>query len=67
MSAKFLYTMWIIVISAVNGDVLDEEAGSKPMTLEECNRMLIEKGPIPVHDGKAIFAVCRKAEGKVGT
>jgi len=58
--------MWIIVISAINGDVIDEQIGSTPMTLEDCNRTLIEKGPIPVHDGKAIFAVCRKVESKVG-
>lgn len=67
MSVNVLYTMWIIVISSINGEVIDQQAGSTPMSLEQCSRTLIEKGPIPAHDGQAIFAVCRKAEGKVGT
>lgn len=60
-----LYTIYLIVISAITGDVIEEYVASPPMTLEECNRTLIEKGPIPVHEDKAVFGACRKIEPKV--
>lgn len=60
-----LYTIWVIVINATNGDVIEQYVSSQPMTLEKCNTTLIEKGPIPVHDGKAVVAVCQKVDSKV--
>ena len=67
MSVKVLYTIWIYIISATNGDLIDEYGGGKAMTLEQCSQALIDKGPIPAQDGKAVFAVCKKLEGRVST
>jgi hypothetical protein len=65
MPVKLLYTIWVLVISSTDGHVIEEYVGSQPMTLERCNISLIEKGPIPVHDGKAVVAMCRKVESRV--
>lgn len=62
---KVLYTIWVFVISSSNGELVDQYVGTTPYTLEQCNRTLIEKGPIPAHDGKAVFAVCKKLDAKV--
>lgn len=67
MSVKALYVIWVFIINATNGELIDEHGGTQAMTLEDCNRTLIEKGPIPAQDGKAVFAVCKKLEGKVNT
>jgi hypothetical protein len=59
---KALYTIVVYLINATTGDLEREIVSSKPLTLEQCNLALIERGPVPVKDGQATFMVCRKDE-----
>jgi hypothetical protein len=60
-----LYVIVVYLLNASNGELESEYVSSKPLTLEVCARSLIERGPVPVKDGQAQFAVCRKLEAKV--
>jgi hypothetical protein len=54
---------WVIVIwflNATTGEPESQYVASKPMSIEECNLALIERGPVPVRDNKAQFAYCQK-------
>jgi hypothetical protein len=63
-----LYVVVVYLISAVNGELQQELVSSKPMTAEACMEALSDRGPVPVRDGLAQFAVCKKVEGgKVST
>lgn len=55
---KWLIVVWLI--NAATGEPEREYVSSKPLTLEECNRALIERGPVPVKDNQAQYAFCQK-------
>jgi hypothetical protein len=59
---NLLYVILITIISAVDGQVIEQYTDGEPVTLEQCNRTLIEKGPIPAHDGLAIVASCKRVD-----
>lgn len=61
---KAIYQIIVFLLNATTGELEQEYASSQPMTLEACDRALIERGPVPVKDNQAQFAVCRKVETK---
>lgn len=60
-----LYVIIVFLINATTGEVESEYASATPLTLKQCNQVLIERGPVPVRDNQAQVAVCRKIEAKV--
>lgn len=62
---KTLYVIVIYLLNSTTGDLEQELRSSTPLTLEQCNRVLIERGPVPVKDGLAQMAVCQKLKGEV--
>jgi hypothetical protein len=61
-----VYVIIVYLLNANTGDVEQTYVSSKPMTAEACLTALSERGPVPVKDGLAQFAVCQKAEDKAG-
>lgn len=57
-----LYAIVIYLISATTGDLQQEYQSSKPMLLADCHAALIARGPVPVKDGMAQFAVCKRLD-----
>lgn len=64
---KALYVIVVLLLNATTGEVEDEQVSNVPMSLEDCTKTLVERGPVPVTDGVAIVAGCRKLEAKVTT
>lgn len=61
---KALYSIIVFMLNATTGEPEQEYASSQLLTIEECNQALIERGPVPVKDNQAQYAVCRKVETK---
>jgi hypothetical protein len=61
---KALYVIVVYLLNATTGEPEQEYRSAMPMTLEECSRTLTDRGPVPVKDGLATFAVCSKLEAK---
>lgn len=55
-----LYVIVIFFINATSGEYLFEIKGNKPMTLEECTKTLMERGPQAAVDNVAQVGVCMK-------
>lgn len=55
-----LYVIVLYLINATTGELEHTLVSDEPLTLEQCNKVLIERGPVPVVDGLAQFAVCQK-------
>jgi hypothetical protein len=62
-----LYVIVIYLLNATTGDVEQTYVSSKPMTAQVCMEALSDRGPVPVKDGLAQFAVCKKVEGETST
>jgi hypothetical protein len=62
-----LYVIVVYLLNASNGELESEYVSSEPVTLEVCAQSLIDRGPVPVKDGQAQFAFCRKLDVKVTT
>lgn len=63
-----LYVIVIYFISATTGEYQGELKSEKPMTLQECTKTLIERGPVNVVDGVAQVGACTKYDnGHVDT
>jgi len=62
-----LYVIVIYLLNATTGDVERTYVSSKPMTVEVCLAALSERGPVPVKDEQAQFAVCKKVEDETAT
>ena len=62
---KALYVIVVYLLNATTGEPEQEYRSATPMTLEDCSRALMERGPVPVKDGLATYAVCSKLEAKV--
>lgn len=57
-----IWVVCILLLSAVDGSILEEVHGRTLMTLEECNKSI--EGKIePVKDGVAVEYRCHKVEG----
>lgn len=60
-----LYVIVIMFINSATGEYMFEVQGAKPMTLEECTKTLVERGPVSAKDETAQFGVCKRYdEGK---
>ena len=64
---KAFYVIVIYLLNSTTGDLEQELRSSTPLTLEQCNQALIDRGPVPAKDGLAQVAVCQKLTGKVST
>lgn len=62
-----VYVLWAIVMSATTGEVLEGQPLSDPLTLDECLKAQVERGPVPVMDGKAAIFVCTRPETGITT
>jgi len=62
---KAFYVIVIYLLNSTTGDLEQELRSSAPLTLEECNQVLIDRGPVPVKAGQAQMAVCQKLKGEV--
>ena len=52
------FMLWVLVLNATTGDLIDSHPEGVAMSPEECLRAMTEKGPQPVRDGKATVYVC---------
>lgn len=52
-------TLYVIVILFINST-----QGNKPMTLEECTKVLVERGPVKAEDVAQVGVCKRYDEGK---
>jgi hypothetical protein len=62
---KTLYVIVVYLLNSTTGDLEHELRSSTPLTLEQCNQALIDRGPVPAKDGLAQMAVCQKLKGDV--
>lgn len=62
---KALFIIVVYLLNAKTGEVEQQLVSQTPMTLEQCSQTLVERGPVAVREGLAVFAVCEKVKADV--
>lgn len=60
------WLLYLLTLNAQTGDLLDSKPQGDPMSPEECMRVMTEKGPQLVKDGKAKVYVCYNVKQAAG-
>lgn len=60
------WIIWLLTLNAQTGDLIDSHPEGVAVSLENCNKTLMEKGPQLVIDGKATVYVCHNIKQEAG-
>lgn len=52
------FVLWVLTLNAQTGDLVDSHPEGPPLLPTDCIKVMVEKGPQVVKDGKAIVYVC---------